>query len=93
VTPDEYEAQKREGRYRILSTEDARAAGVAISPYADEHASHLVEFCADGSTKMLGSDGGEPEDQKLTRDGSWVPEALRTAYATGYAMGRGSRVR
>ena len=33
--------------------------------------------------KLVGTDGGEPEDQTLTRDWSWVVVALNRAYKMG----------
>jgi hypothetical protein len=44
--------------------------------------------CEDGvPVELLGSDGGEPEDQTLGRDWSWVAPALQAAYALGAAEG------
>lgn len=45
--------------------------------------------CEDGEpVEFMGSDGGEPEDNTLGRDWSWVAPALQKAYAQGYAAGR-----
>lgn len=38
--------------------------------------------------EVLGTDGGEPEDQTLTRDWSWVVSSLNDAYSLGYERGR-----
>ena len=37
----------------------------------------------DGESAFITSDGGEPEDQTLTRNWSWVSEALNSAYEQG----------
>lgn len=42
----------------------------------------VVEFRFDGP-KIVGSDGGEPEDQLLYRDWRWVVPALNAAYIDG----------
>jgi len=39
--------------------------------------------------QLIGWDGGEPEDQLLCRDWSWVVVALDKAYRRGYDCGRG----
>ncbi len=38
-------------------------------------------------TFLIGTDGGEPEDQTLYRDWEWVIDALNTAYDEGYNTG------
>lgn len=37
---------------------------------------HLIRVDDDGTETLLGSDGGEPEDQSFGRDWAWVPEEL-----------------
>ena len=37
--------------------------------------------------KLIGVDGGEPEDQTLYRDWNWVVEALNNAYKEGFFDG------
>jgi hypothetical protein len=37
--------------------------------------------------ELLGTDGGEPEDQTLGRDWGWVPAALQAAFELGKAEG------
>lgn len=40
--------------------------------------------CEDGvPVELIGTDGGEPEDQTLGRDWKWVAPALRAAYKLG----------
>lgn len=41
----------------------------------------------DGKVLFEERDGGEPEDQSFYRDWSWVPDALKKAYALGLADG------
>ncbi len=38
--------------------------------------------------RLLGVDGGEPEDQSFLRDWGWVPGALMDAYELGYQHGK-----
>lgn len=45
--------------------------------------------CEDGvKVEVLGSDGGEPEDNTLRRDWSWIAPALQAAYELGIEHGR-----
>lgn len=37
--------------------------------------------------KIIGTDGGEPEDQTLGRNWSWVAPALQAAYRLGHRHG------
>lgn len=51
---------------------------------------HAVYRLEDGKpVEFIGSDGGEPEDQTLTRDWDWVAPALQAAYDRGYHDGMG----
>lgn len=43
---------------------------------------------ATGKEIILGNDGGEPEDQTLNRDYSWVLKAIQSAYNQGYKEGK-----
>lgn len=46
----------------------------------------ILEVATDGTENKvayIGSDGGEPEDQLLCRDYSWVVDALNDAYRKG----------
>lgn len=40
------------------------------------------------TSKFIGNDGGEPEDQTLGRDWSWVVDALNEAYETGWSAAK-----
>lgn len=48
----------------------------------------------DGSTVLISTDGGEPEDNSFVRDGAWIVGELNRAfqqgYKTGYNAGYGS---
>jgi hypothetical protein len=85
--------------YRTMTGEQARAAGAApdlidypLTLDADRDAyesNHWGVFrLADGvPVELLGTDGGEPEDQTLARDWAWVTGALTAAYTYGSAEG------
>jgi hypothetical protein len=47
----------------------------------------LVENLPDGSRLVLGSDGGEPEDNLLCRDWKWVVKSINKAYKDGFKDG------
>lgn len=78
-------------RYVLMSPEQAKAAGIADPPYSDWD--EEIEYDNDGSYRLfvvdtvaktvVGSDGGEPEDQTLVRDWAWVVGALNEAYQCG----------
>lgn len=50
------------------------------SRYWEEHTMFVVDICG---PRIIGSDGGEPEDQRLYRDWAWVVPALNKAYQEG----------
>lgn len=54
----------------------------------DDYSTYLVEQVDGGGPRIVGSDGGEPEDQILGRDWAWVLPAIRRAYALGAIHGR-----
>ena len=47
----------------------------------------VIRFEDDVPVSGIGSDGGEPEDQTLGRDWSWVAPALQSAYEDGLFEG------
>ena len=53
------------------------------NPLWDEHTCYVIEYTDDVPTRVVGRDGGEPEDQTLWRDWSWVVPALHQAYEDG----------
>lgn len=77
--------------YRALGPDTAVAAGAAeelvvdLRPFSDWNMPSTGVFrLVDGvPVELLGSDGGEPEDQTLGRRWSWVPGALTMAYDFG----------
>jgi hypothetical protein len=85
--------------YRSMTGEQARAAGAApdlidypLTLDADRDAYEPdrrgVFRLADGRpVELLGTDGGEPEDQTLGRDWSWVAGALSDAHTRGVNIG------
>lgn len=49
----------------------------------------MVVRCEEGKpVEVVGEDGGEPEDQTLGRNWSWVVPALNAAYARGQRDGQ-----
>lgn len=53
---------------------------------------NLVVRFEDGvNVAILGSDGGETEDQTLRRDWSWVAPALQAAYELGVSHTQGGK--
>ena len=49
--------------------------------------SALVRYENDEPAEIIAIDGGEPEDQTLTRDYGWVAEAMQAAYELGRQHG------
>jgi hypothetical protein len=46
-----------------------------------------IWWVKDNTSFFVAADGGEPEDQTLTRDWAWVAGALNDAYAAGVLDG------
>jgi len=73
-------------RFQMLDFDEVVALGLEEpqeeSMWSDhKYRCYVVEFANEGP-KILGSDGGEPEDQRLYRDWAWVVPALNKAYHT-----------
>lgn len=96
MSTEEYNRQRQAGRFRVLSDEDTPESLKDSCPcakhgdgssgswcYRDELRWHVVEFEGDTPLRIVGSDGGEPEDQLLVRDWRWVAVALNNAYEAG----------
>ena len=47
----------------------------------------VVRVENDNVVEVIAWDGGEPEDQLLTRDWRWVPLAMNQAYQRGFEVG------
>jgi hypothetical protein len=81
----EYLAQVETGRFRILGTKDVQRVLPDAMPNhfdIDEWGWWLVEFDAAGkAVRIVGSDGGEPEDQLLVRNWSWVAKEMNALAA------------
>ena len=69
-------------RFQLMNYDEAKAAGIEVWN-RDEYPLFVVENLPDGRTRVVGSDGGEPEDQRLSRDWEWVVPALNAAYEAG----------
>ena len=54
----------------------------------DSYRTAIYRFENGVAVEYLGSDGGEPEDQSLSRDWSWVDTALDKAYKLGLEHGK-----
>ena len=78
--------------YRVLTLGDAERAGLDVGwkdSYGEWEYDHAVVRVEDNcSVEIIGTDGGEPEDQTLTRDWYWVADALNEAYELGYKHGK-----
>jgi len=71
-------------RFRIVEADEAKKYGVDMEIYGEHtYRSYLMEFPPLEKPRLIGVDGGEPEDQTLGRDWSWVVGALNDAYAQG----------
>lgn len=55
------------------------------SAWEEDYCWGLWELLDGHPTRLLGRDGGAPEDQLLVRDWSWIADALREAYLAGCA--------
>lgn len=80
--------------YEIMTKADALAAGATIGAIPDlEWMRDADGYDVENSgvfrvvngfpVELLGTDGGEPEDQSLYRDWSWVASALERAFNLG----------
>jgi len=73
-------------RYVVLNTRDEKYKRLAWTededPYPEWFDHHW--FVYDSKTdRIVGEDGGEPEDQMLVRDWRWVEKELNRAYEEG----------
>lgn len=79
-------------RFELLSNEDAaKACGLdpdSVGSYNGMFS--VVEHLPNNCCAIVGSDGGEPEDQLLCRDWSWVVDALNDAFEAGVLAAKGS---
>ena len=78
--------------YRSVRFHEAKANGWPDTDedddYHDSDWTSLVYRFEDGvPVEVIGTDGGEPEDQSLVRDWRWVPIALQAAYDLGKSRG------
>lgn len=81
--------------YRPLLPDEAVEAGASedividLRAWSDWDSDATGVFrCVDGvPVELLGSDGGEPEDQTIRRDWKWVAPALQAAYDLGRSGG------
>jgi hypothetical protein len=81
--------------YEVLDAEEAKAKGgdlEALDPSEvltpsdlswDVPASGVFRLEDGVPVQLIGWDGGEPEDQTLGRDWSWIAPALQAAYESG----------
>ena len=79
-------------RYRVVDFDEAVKLGIAKE---DERSvwefNHFVVATIDGKVEEIGCDGGEPEDQILTRDWQWVVRELNRAYEAGKPQAKGEQ--
>lgn len=94
----EFEKQKTTGRFRVLGVDDARKLGLSCADccYDEDYRYLLVEFIDEKPARIVGSDGGAPEDQSLLRDWRWVAfemNQLAAAAASGDSARRAAEAR
>ena len=70
--------------YKIISLNEAKARGLDYwedwDEYDDDDYNYGVWFFDEfGGNRFVNQDGGEPEDQTLNRDWSWVVRELNNA--------------
>lgn len=82
---------KREYRLVLMSVAFEREYPEAEASFGYGYEYALYEFVDGKPARLVGTDGGEPEDQTLTRGWSWVVEALNEAYTLGYDDGSEAR--
>lgn len=79
--------------WKVIEITEAKSKGYPDSDWLsdwDDYGSVLYEFRGGKPFKQLASDGGEPEDNTLSRDHSWIAGALQEAYDDGLEEGRES---
>lgn len=81
--------------YKVVSIADAKSNNYP-APYGEDEWDEDYYwddenwFCGiwlirdNKAIQCITTDGGEPEDQYLRRDGSWIAPALNKAYKQGY---------
>jgi hypothetical protein len=88
MSTEEYERQKSR-RFCILTESDAFAAGLIPEPSNwSSVSSYVVENIDGRPARVIGSDGGSPEDQVLLRDFAWVADALNEVAESRGAQSR-----
>lgn len=63
--------------------EEKKAFEVTLSHDDQDEMRQTMRIVRFGEVVWQESDGGAPEDQSFYRDWSWVPDAIRAAYAYG----------
>lgn len=74
-----------------MTTMKAQARFIMVSRFTDNGAYSHCALVDSTTGRELGCDGGEPEDQLLTRDWAWVADELNSlaaALTDAYARGR-----
>lgn len=76
-------------RYEIIPQNSPELAEFESFFREDDDGYFSAVVLRDGGkiVEIVGVDGGEPEDQSLRRDWSWVDDALNGAYQLGYDAG------
>lgn len=81
-------------RFRIIWLNEEQAQKAGVDNLVDYYPDHwdrarygLFEFTRDGKPlRLVGTDGGEPEDNTLNRDWHWVVDALNAQAAQHDAL-------
>lgn len=69
-------------RFRVINntTAEKLLGKNYYNHHQQDYSSVIIEYTDDGSVDYIGEDGGEPEDQTLGRDWSWVVPTLNYAH-------------
>ena len=87
MSTDEFNSQ--DGRFRMVYADEAGKLGVPeAEQFRDEFASLLLDFAATPPA-YVGDDCCSPEDATLTRDFSWVAEAMNRLAVAALAERQG----
>lgn len=70
--------------YQVLEVKDEEDEE---DDYYDDPREGVYRCEDDLAVELIGTDGGEPEDNTLRRDWSWVAPALQAAYELGRSHG------
>ena len=76
-------------RFEMVDFDDALSLDLADEEEREylRYQYFVIEHLPNGEVRLIGQDGGEPEDQRLFRDWKWVVPALNDAFKNGVQEG------